>query len=195
MIYQSISKLGVEVYRSSLFSDKRGTYEVVFNRGVADDFVCVQDSIVRSKKNVLRGFHFHFQMNGYAQRKLVRCLSGRFVDVIVNLDPDSETFGQHEIFWLDARNDISLLIPNTCAHACFSLDDDSVLWYRVDCEYSPENECGFYPFSDIPGFPGWENITGVCEHDMIISDKDSLQDTYDEVLMVIQDQDFLLSNP
>jgi len=105
------------------------------------DFPMVQSNLSFSKKkNTLRGMHF--QKGDAAEAKLIRCLSGKILDVVVDLRKDSPTFCKYVSVELTANNDKMLYVPRGFAHGFLTLEDDSTIFYQVSNFYSPENEGG-----------------------------------------------------
>lgn len=100
----------------------------------------VQDNESRSKRGVLRGLHF--QMEPYAQAKLVRVVQGRVFDVAVDIRPGSATFGRYVAVELSADNHRQLFIPKGFAHGYVVLEEDTVFQYKCDEYYHPESEDG-----------------------------------------------------
>lgn len=100
------------------FHDDRGFFYESYNQkrfaanGISEDFV--QDNFSYSTAGVLRGLHF--QKDPHAQGKLVRCMTGKVKDVIVDLRKSSPTFGQHASFILDADQGNMLYVPVGFAH-------------------------------------------------------------------------------
>ena len=81
-----------------IFEDQRGFFFETFNQekfqklaGRQINFV--QDNMSYSNKSVLRGLHY--QKANFSQAKLVRCFHGEVLDVVVDLRPNSKTFGKH----------------------------------------------------------------------------------------------------
>ena len=120
-----------------------------------------------SKKGVIRAIHFQL---GKQQAKLVRCVSGHVYDVIVDLRPDSPTFGQWRGFDLTGENQVELYIPQYFGHGYLVLED-SVVSYKCGEVFYGEGDSGImfndpdiniqWPFERIGGFDN-----------MIISEKD-----------------------
>ncbi|CAN0605443.1 unnamed protein product, partial [Ectocarpus sp. 12 AP-2014] len=79
----------------------------------------VQENTSISKKGVLRGLHYQKGLG--AQAKLVSVQRGEVIDVVVDLRPNSETFGQHIKVNLSDKNRISLYIPKGMAHGFVTL--------------------------------------------------------------------------
>lgn len=120
------------------FEDDRGFFMESFNlnqfkkiTGV-DHFV--QDNHSKSSKGVLRGLHYQIKN---PQGKLIRCIFGTIVDVVVDLRISSPTFGKSQKFLLD-RNDIHLWVPSGFAHGFCVLSDEAEVVYKTTDYYYPE---------------------------------------------------------
>lgn len=96
-------------------------------------------------RGAVRGLHF--QHPPYAEKKLVRCLSGSILDIAVDLRADSKTFLQWVGIELRAGDDRTLLIPEGCAHGFQALEDDVQMLYLHTAMYRPESE-GAVRFDD-----------------------------------------------
>ncbi|SOC80332.1 dTDP-4-dehydrorhamnose 3,5-epimerase [Salinimicrobium sediminis] len=93
-----------------------------------------------SNKNVLRGIHFQIPPNEHF--KLVTCLNGKVLDVIIDLRKSSSTYLKCFSTILTDENNKMVYIPKGCGHAFLSLEDNSVLFYKVSTVYSPKNDKG-----------------------------------------------------
>lgn len=129
---------------SPVFHDERGFFTETFK---ASDFeknglpsVFVQDNYSVSKKNCIRGLHY--QLDPYAQGKLVRVVSGAIRDVAVDIRRNSPTFLQKAVVELSDQNHHMLFIPPGFAHGFVALTDDVKLVYKCTAEYSKEHERG-----------------------------------------------------
>lgn len=120
-----------------------------------------------SKRGVIRAIHFQLDKQ---QAKLVRCVSGHVYDVIVDLRPDSPTFGQWEGFDLSGDNMVELYIPEYFGHGYLVLED-SVVSYKCGEVFYADGDSGImYNDSDINIQWPYELIGGIEE--LIISEKD-----------------------
>jgi dTDP-4-dehydrorhamnose 3,5-epimerase len=91
-------------------------------------------------KGTLRGMHY--QLAPKAEDKIVRCLSGSLLDVIVDLRPNSKTFLQHFAIELSGENRTMLFVPKGFAHGFLTLTEDTEALYLVTEFYSPQHERG-----------------------------------------------------
>lgn len=126
-----------------VFEDERGLFFESYNQQVFDSLGLpthfVQDNQSFSVKGVLRGLHF--QNEPFAQGKLVRVISGRVLDIAVDLRPHSPTFGQYEAFELDARRNNMVYVPEGFAHGFVALED-SIFSYKCTNVYHKAAESG-----------------------------------------------------
>ncbi len=101
----------------------------------------VQANVSFNKKmGTLRGMHY--QLAPYEETKLVRCTRGAIYDVIIDLRPDSNTYGQWMSVELTSENYKMLYVPENFAHGFLTLEDDSAVSYQVSEFYSPGSEHG-----------------------------------------------------
>lgn len=126
-----------------VFEDERGLFFESFHEkafkelGISANFV--QDNQSFSTKGVLRGLHF--QHAPFAQGKLVRVISGKVLDVAVDLRKNSPTFGEHYDVILDSKQNNMLYIPEGFAHGFVALED-SVFFYKCTNYYHKASEDG-----------------------------------------------------
>jgi dTDP-4-dehydrorhamnose 3,5-epimerase len=132
----------LEIY-PRIFKDERGFFLETYNKisfekaGIKTQFV--QDNQSFSTKGVLRGLHF--QKAPFAQAKLVSVISGRVLDVAVDIRKNSPTFGKHMTVILDAEKRNMLLVPEGFAHGFVALED-SVFSYKCSNIYNKDSESG-----------------------------------------------------
>lgn len=96
-----------------------------------------------AKKGTVRGMHY--QRSPHAEMKLVSCIRGKLLDVVVDLRNDSDTYLQHHVELLSAENGKALLIPEGFAHGFQSLTDEVELIYCHSMFYNAEAEAGISP--------------------------------------------------
>jgi dTDP-4-dehydrorhamnose 3,5-epimerase len=159
----------LKVIKPVIYSDSRGYFFESYNQLVLSKegitFNPVQDNESRSVKGVIRGLHY--QLNPFAQTKLIRVIYGRILDVALDLRKGSDTFGKWFSAELDSENKEQLLIPGGFAHGFSVLSDTAVIQYKCDNVYSPQNERGISVNDPELGID-WK--TGNSEK--IISEKD-----------------------
>lgn len=133
-----------------------------------------------SKKGVIRATHFQLVKQ---QAKLVRCISGHVYDVIVDLRPDSPTFGQWRGFDLTGENQVELYIPQYFGHGYLVLKD-SVVSYKCGEVFYGEGDSGIiYNDPDINIQWPFEKIGGV--ENLIISEKDKYLMSFKEYIKLL----------
>ena len=134
-----------------VFPDNRGFFAETFRSNVFADFgitePMVQQNHSRSSYGAVRGMHFHI---GDGVSKLVRCVRGEILDVLVDIRRSSPTFGQWEAFPLDGEALRILYAPIGFAHGFCTLTDDTLVAYKVDARHAPEADGGL-PWND-PAF-------------------------------------------
>lgn len=109
------------------------------DNGLESRFVQANNSF-SARRGTLRGLHY--QLPPAAEVKLVRCIRGAFYDVILDLRPDSPTFGKSFGAELNAENRLMMYVPEGFAHAILTLEDDSEALYFSSGFYTPERERG-----------------------------------------------------
>ncbi|EFJ2526559.1 TPA: dTDP-4-dehydrorhamnose 3,5-epimerase, partial [Escherichia coli] len=133
----------VLIFEPKVFSDERGFFFESFNQKVFEEAVgrkvkFVQDNHSKSSKGVLRGLHY--QLEPYAQAKLVRCMVGEVFDVAVDIRKSSPTFGKWVGVNLSAENKHQLWIPEGFAHGFLVLSNTAEVLYKTNNYYNKENE-------------------------------------------------------
>lgn len=91
-------------------------------------------------KGTLRGMHYQAEPHG--EVKLIRCTRGRLYDVIIDLRPESSTYGRWLGIELTANNRVMLYVPAGFAHGFQTLEDDTEAFYLVSEYYTPHAERG-----------------------------------------------------
>ena len=135
----------VVIIEPKVHGDSRGYFVETFVSNKLDEFLrykinFCQDNESKSSKGVLRGLHY--QLPPHAQTKLVRVISGRVLDVAVDIRKNSPTFGKYVAVELSGENKKQLLIPRGFAHGFVVLEDDTIFAYKVDNYYSPQCDRG-----------------------------------------------------
>ena len=90
----------------------------------------------------LRPRGMHFQAPPHDHDKLVYCLAGRALDVVLDLRNGSPTFGRAISVLLNSNGSEGVYVPQGCAHGFLSLESETMLLYHVTSEYSRDFDCG-----------------------------------------------------
>jgi dTDP-4-dehydrorhamnose 3,5-epimerase len=135
------------------------------------DFEVRQVNQSESQKGVIRGIHWTEGNPG--QAKYVSCPKGALWDVVVDLRPESPTFGTWDAVLLTAENRKSLLISQGIGHAFLSLQNGTIANYLCSSEFDPVADRGLNPLDpDLAiDFKNVASQYGIDE--LIISAKDS----------------------
>ena len=180
---------GLYVIEPSVFGDNRGYFMETYNyndfAAAGIDCKFVQDNQSASKKGVLRGLHF--QIN-HPQDKLVRVIVGSVFDVAVDLRPGSKTFGKWFGVELTAENKKQFFIPKNFAHGFLVLSDYAEFCYKVTDFYHPNDEGGLI-WNDKDIAVDWPMPEGMGPDDLILSDKDKVNWTFEEYLEKVKNQE------
>ncbi len=124
----------------------------------------VQGNCAASKlAGTLRGLHY--QVPPHAEVKLIRCTRGAIYDVIIDLRPDSPTFGRWEGFEIDAATGRMIYVPAAFAHGYQTLVDDTEVFYLVSHPYTPGAESGVHHRDPAFGITWPLPVTTVSDKD------------------------------
>jgi dTDP-4-dehydrorhamnose 3,5-epimerase len=160
----------------TVFHDDRGWFyefykeEAFRKNGITTPFV--QENQSFSKKNVIRGLHL--QLPPFQQAKLVTVISGKVMDVVVDIRKGSKTFGEVYYCFLEAEKHNMLMVPEGFAHG-FAALEDSIFFYKCSDFYNRESETGIV----------WNDPQLKIEWPVanpIISEKDCKLPTIDDLL-------------
>lgn len=164
------------IFEPKVFADSRGYFFESYNENTCKaegvDIKFVQDNQASSQYGVIRGLHY--QLAPFAQTKFIRVLSGKILDVVVDLRKGSPGFGKVFSLELSAENHLQLFVPKGFAHGYSVLSESAEVFYKCDEFYSKENEAGLL-YNDSALTIDWKIATGK----EIISDKDLLQPTFE----------------
>ena len=133
----------IKLIHNDIHSDSRGEFIEKYRKINYDDLgiKCnfVQDNLVYSKKNVLRGLHYQKKN---PQGKLVSVIEGKIFDVAVDINKESNTFGQWVGRELSRSNACQLFIPPSYAHGYCVLSDFAIVMYKCTDYYNSDDEKG-----------------------------------------------------
>jgi dTDP-4-dehydrorhamnose 3,5-epimerase len=135
---------GLIIIKPTIYTDTRGYFFESFNqasfREAGISFNPVQDNESKSTRGVIRGLHY--QLNPFPQSKLIRVVSGKIFDVVLDIRKDSVTFGKWFGIELDSDTKDQLLIPHGFAHGFSVLSDSAIIQYKCDNVYNSQYERG-----------------------------------------------------
>jgi len=160
---------GLLIIQPKVYTDSRGYFfesyklEMFLKAGIP--FNPVQDNESKSVKGVIRGLHY--QLEPFAQAKLIRVVLGKIYDVAVDLRKNSKTFGKWYGIALDSENKMQFFIPKGFAHGFSVLSNTAVIQYKCDNLYNPEFERGV-SLNDPDLAIDWK----IGDTDPVISEKD-----------------------
>jgi dTDP-4-dehydrorhamnose 3,5-epimerase len=172
---------GAWLAESPVWSDDRGFFREWFKSGdvkaaTGRDFEIEQANVSLSSAGTLRGIHYSIAPLG--QAKWITCVSGAIQDVIVDIRPDSKTFGQ----WIDVElkgdSGKAVLISEGLGHGFLALKDKTAVAYLVSTPFSPTDEFEINPLDEKIGIK-W----GMDLNSLKISGKDKLAPTLADQLV------------
>ncbi|HEV8079083.1 MAG TPA: dTDP-4-dehydrorhamnose 3,5-epimerase [Chitinophagaceae bacterium] len=160
---------GLLIFQPEIWEDSRGYFFESYNQKVFEEeeikIQFVQDNQARSTYGVIRGLHY--QLDPYAQTKLIRVLSGNILDAVVDIRKNSPTYGKAFTIELSAENKKQLLVPKGFAHGYSVISDTAEVFYKCDEFYNKDSESGI-AYNDTALNIDW----GVKKHEAIVSKKD-----------------------
>lgn len=171
MSYEIVSTVIKDVFilKPKVYDDNRGwffesyNHSDLVNKGLNYNFI--QDNHSLSfKKGTIRGIHY--QLEPYAQTKLVRCISGEIIDYAIDLRPKSKTYLKWVSVVLSSINKHQLLIPKGFAHAFYTVQDNTEVLYKVDQIYKQSHEKSIHYLDSKINIDWPSNIT------LTLSEKD-----------------------
>ena len=153
--------------------DERGYFVETYRKDKLEAFLgfavnFCQDNESKSKQGVLRGLHY--QLPPSAQTKLVRVITGKVLDVAVDIRKGSPTFGRYVAVELTGENKRQLFVPRGFAHGFVVLSEEATFAYKVDNFYNPECDRGI-AFDDPAIGIDWQ----LPKERLQLSDKDRKQ--------------------
>ena len=160
---------GCYLLKENIIEDKRGhfieTYNYNFLKEKINPDLFIQENESLSLKKVIRGMHY--QQEPYSQNKIIRVLSGKIWDIVVDLRPNSSSYLNSYTVELSQENGKQLFVPSGFAHGFAVTSDTARVIYKVDKPYMPHKEKGFSPFD-----PQFNLKWPFSKQDSILSEKD-----------------------
>ena len=150
---------GIKAFTNQKYIDERGFFQPDLNSEMLRDLgfgSFFQKNISKSSIGVIRGMHW--QSGTSAQTKIVYCLQGSVIDVVIDLRMESKTYGSINSFKLNANDPNYLKIPSGFAHGFQALEENTLFAYWVDAPFEPNREMSITPLSEeIDSY--WESFT------------------------------------
>lgn len=169
--FKELDLKGAYIIRPFYATDERGElikdYNIETFKEAGIDYDLKETFYTLSKANVIRALHFQLYK---PQPKLMRCISGRVFYVIVDLRPESETFGQYRSMVLSGNNPTSILCPSGFGQGYLVLEDSVMSYKAAEVFYGPGDAGIMYNDPDIGIEWPFELIGG--KENLIISEKD-----------------------
>ncbi|TAL55372.1 dTDP-4-dehydrorhamnose 3,5-epimerase [Pandoraea sp.] len=142
--FRNLSLPGCLEIRPNVFDDERGCFVKTFHRDVFEseglNTTWNEEYYSKSYRDVIRGLHF--QVPPHDHVKMVYCLQGRVLDVIVDLRQGSPSCGRFETIELSSESGNIVYIPSGIAHGFCVLTEHATMQYKVSTVYSAEHDCG-----------------------------------------------------
>ncbi len=160
---------GLLIFELITFEDNRGSFMESYNKrffsenSINTEFV--QDNQSSSLYGVIRGLHY--QLEPYAQAKLIRVLSGKILDIVIDIRKGSPAYGESFSIELSKENKKQMFIPKGFAHGFIVLSEKAEVFYKCDQFYSKEHEAGII-YNDPVFNLDWR----IPKDDRILSEKD-----------------------
>jgi dTDP-4-dehydrorhamnose 3,5-epimerase len=177
---------GPLLIKPNVFNDERGFFMESWNskdwKSIIEESkqefnLFLQDNHSKSSIGVLRGLHY--QLNPYAQGKLVRCISGEIFDVAVDIRINSPTFGKYVGEFLSSENYLQLWIPEGFAHGFLTISEKAEVVYKTTNIWDKNSERSI-KWDDPSINIEWPEII-LKNNEILISTKDSQAPLLSEV--------------
>ena len=177
---------GPLLIKPNVFKDERGFFMESWNsndwknimeKSKQEFNLFLQDNHSKSSIGVLRGLHY--QLNPYAQGKLVRCISGEIFDVAVDIRINSPTFGKYVGEFLSSENYLQLWIPEGFAHGFLTISEKAEVLYKTTNFWDKNSERSI-KWDDPSINIEWPEVI-LKNNEILISPKDSQAPLLSEV--------------
>jgi dTDP-4-dehydrorhamnose 3,5-epimerase len=137
---------GVLILEVPRHTDSRGDFRKLFHKDslleLGADFTPAESFLTCSNHGVIRGMHY--QAGSAAHDKLVYCVQGEAIDVVVDIRPDSHTFNKPISIALSESKNIGVLVPKGYAHGFLSLKNNTLMLYYASTVHNPLLDSGVH---------------------------------------------------
>jgi len=167
----------VKLIELNKFDDNRGWFMQSYDENIVNalNTTFVQENISFSYYGVARGLHYQWDK---PMGKLVQCLSGKIIDIVVDIRKESKALGETQFFTLDKPQQL-LWIPSGYAHGFLSLSNNTIVKYMCDNFYNKQKESGINILDDNLQI---KEKLKLNVDNIILSDKDRNAQTFDSYL-------------
>jgi dTDP-4-dehydrorhamnose 3,5-epimerase/CDP-3, 6-dideoxy-D-glycero-D-glycero-4-hexulose-5-epimerase len=135
---------GLFIIKHKVFTDARGLFVKTYNQLIFDklgiDVEIKERYYSVSHKNVIRGMHFQTPPEDHI--KLVTVISGKILDVVLDIRKSSPTYGKYFSIELESSVGKTIYIPKGFAHGFAALEDNTIVEYNQTTGYAPNNDAG-----------------------------------------------------
>ena len=136
MKIKNVNITGLKIIKTKMFFDNRGFFKEIFkNNLIKKNFKF--DVMSLSKKNVIRGLHIQIKK---PQAKVITVVSGKIMDVAVDLRKNSKTFGKYYSLIISDKSEYSFYVPEGFAHGFLCLSDKCIVHYKCSEYRHKESE-------------------------------------------------------
>jgi dTDP-4-dehydrorhamnose 3,5-epimerase len=157
---------GVEIVESATMMDDRGSSTKIVDSirslglGEIDNLLLSRNTT----QGTVRGLHFQISPN--SESKIVTCITGKVMDYIVDLRPNSKTFGKWSKNILDSKSPSVLVIPKGVAHGYQTLSSDTSILYGIDTQYSSVHQFVLSFFDSDLSIPLEQEVSNISDRDL-----------------------------
>jgi len=119
------------VFTPSVNHDNRGTIFTTYEKEIYDKYLpggiqFIHDKFAESQNNVLRGLH-----GDNKTWKLITCIYGEIMEVVVDMREDSKNYLKYEVFELNSKNKMQILVPPDFVNGYYVKSEFAVFHYKL----------------------------------------------------------------
>lgn len=119
------------VFTPSVNYDSRGTIFTTYEKEIYDKYLpegiqFIHDKFAESQYNVLRGLH-----GDNKTWKLITCIYGEIMEVVVDMREDSKYYLKYEVFELNSKNKMQILVPPDFVNGYYVKSEFAVFHYKL----------------------------------------------------------------